>query len=110
MYLGAQLFGVLANTSLAPAEALKKLRDAGYTHVEPCLALDPLGAWEQVIWSAAEFEEYMDTIAALGLRGRGGGRYLRCVDRASSSLLSPRCRRHKRRSHTTAGGTSCVVR
>ena len=35
MYLGAQLFGVLANTNLSLAEVLKKLRDIGYTHVEP---------------------------------------------------------------------------
>ena len=56
MYLGAQLFGVLANTSLPLAGALEKLRDTGYTHVEPCLALEPLGAWEQVIWPLAEFE------------------------------------------------------
>ncbi len=68
MYLGAQLFGVLANTSLAPAEALEKLRDIGYTHVEPCLALEPLGAWEQVIWPLADFGGYMETAAALGLR------------------------------------------
>ena len=65
MYLGAQLFGVLANTSLAPAEAFEKLRDIGYTHVEPCLALEPLGAWEQVIWPLAEFDGYMDTIRSL---------------------------------------------
>ena len=68
MDLGAQLFGVLANTSLPPAQALEKLRDSGYTHVEPCLALEPLGAWENVIWPAAEFEGYMDTIASLGLQ------------------------------------------
>ena len=68
MYLGAQLFGVLANTSLSSAEALKKLRDIGYTHVEPCLALEPLGAYEQIIWPPAEFDGYMETIAALGLK------------------------------------------
>ena len=68
MYLGAQLFGVLANTSLPLAKVLEKLRDTGYTHVEPCLALEPLGAWEQVIWPLAEFEGYMDVITSLGLR------------------------------------------
>ena len=68
MYLGAQLFGVLANTSIPPAEALKKLRDMGYTHVEPCLALEPLGAWEQVIWPLSDFGGYMETVAALGLK------------------------------------------
>ena len=68
MHLGAQLFGVLANTTLFPADALKELRDTGYTHVEPCLALEPLGAYEQVIWPLAEFDGYMETIAALGLK------------------------------------------
>ena len=34
MHLGAQLFGVLANSSLPLDEALKRLRDIGYTHVE----------------------------------------------------------------------------
>ncbi|MBR5109557.1 MAG: PD40 domain-containing protein [Clostridia bacterium] len=68
MYLGAQLFGVLANTSLAPAQALKKLRDMGYTHVEPCLALEPLGAYRQAIWPLPDFDGYMETVAALGLK------------------------------------------
>ena len=68
MYLGAQLFGVLANTNLSLAEVLKKLRDIGYTHVEPCLALEPLGEWEQAIWPLAEFDGYMEMIAACGLR------------------------------------------
>ena len=68
MDLGVQLFGILANTSLAPAEALKKLRDIGYTHVEPCLALEPLGAYEQVIWPLPDFEKNMEIIAGLGLK------------------------------------------
>ena len=68
MYLGAQLFGVLANSSLAPAASLEKLRDIGYTHVEPCLALEPLGAYEQVIWPLPEFDGWMETISSLGLQ------------------------------------------
>lgn len=68
MHLGAQLFGVLANTSLPAAEALKRLAEIGYTHVEPCLALDPLGVWERVIWPLADFDGYMRTVAAVGLR------------------------------------------
>ena len=68
MYLGAQLFGVLANTSLTPAEALGRLKEIGYTHVEPCLALDPLGAYEQIIWPLEAFEQHMETIAGLGLQ------------------------------------------
>lgn len=68
MYLGVQLFGVLANTSLAPEQALEKLKEAGYTHVEPCLALQPLGTLEQVIWPEEDFDRYMEAIATLGLR------------------------------------------
>lgn len=68
MYLGAQLFGILANSSLAPAEAFKKLRDIGYTHLEPCLALEPLGGWENVIWPLEAFDGYMQAIVGLGLR------------------------------------------
>ena len=68
MYLGAQLFGVLANTTLDPAEALKRLRDIGYTHVEPCLALEPLGGPERAIWPLSDFDGYMRMIADLGLQ------------------------------------------
>ena len=66
MDLGVQLFGVLANTELSAAEALEKLRGMGYTHVEPCLALDPIGAFEKVIWPLPEFDGYMEKIAELG--------------------------------------------
>ena len=68
MYLGAQLFGVLANTALSVPEALKILRDIGYTHVEPCLALEPLGAYEQVIWPLSVFDSHMENIASFGLQ------------------------------------------
>lgn len=68
MNLGAQLFGILANTTLTPEAALGKLRDIGYTHVEPCLALDPPGAFEQVFWRPDEFDRRMETVTGLGMQ------------------------------------------
>lgn len=68
MDLGVQLFGVLAHAGVPAAEALARLRDMGYTHVEPCLALDPIGAYAHVIWPLDDFDGYMQTIAELGLR------------------------------------------
>ncbi len=67
MHLGVQLFGVLFNTGLPAGEVFTRLRDMGYTHVEPCLALDPLGQLEHVIWPLADFDGYMETLAGLGL-------------------------------------------
>ena len=68
MDLGIQLFGVLANTDLPAAEVFSRLKEMGYTHVEPCLALDPIESFEKVIWPLAEFDGYMETISALGLK------------------------------------------
>ena len=68
MDLGVQLFGVLANTDLSAAEALARVRGLGYTHVEPCLALDPLGTLEHVIWPLDGFDAHMEAIAGLGLK------------------------------------------
>ncbi len=65
---GVQLFGVLANTDLPAAEVLQKIREAGYTHVEPCLALDPAGAFEKMIWPQDRFEGYMEMIVQQGLK------------------------------------------
>ena len=68
MDLGVQLFGILANAGLPAEEVLTRLRDMGYTHVEPCVALDPVGSLEKVIWPAGEFDRYMEIITGLGLR------------------------------------------
>ena len=68
MDLGVQLFGVLANTDLPAAEALRRIREAGYSHVEPCLALEPIGAFEKMIWPRDRFEGYMEMIAEQGLK------------------------------------------
>ena len=68
MDLGVQLFGALYHSAFPAAETLSRIRDIGYTHVEPCLALDPIGSMEQVIWPLAEFDGYMETIAGLGLK------------------------------------------
>ena len=68
MDLGIQLFGVLAGAEVSVRDALGKVRELGYTHVEPCLALEPLGAFEDVIWPLADFDGYMETVAGLGLK------------------------------------------
>ncbi len=68
MDLGVQLFGVLANTDQSAESALARIKKTGYTHVEPCLALDPIGSWEKVIWPLETFDGYMETIEALGLK------------------------------------------
>ena len=68
MDLGVQLFGVLVNTDLPAAEVFSRLKALGYTRVEPCLALDPIGSYEKVIWPLDEFDGYMETIADQGLK------------------------------------------
>ena len=68
MDLGVQLFGVLTNTDLPAKEVFSRLRETGYTHVEPCLALDPVGSFRKVIWPLDEFDGYMETVSAAGLK------------------------------------------
>ena len=68
MDLGVQLFGVLANTEIPAAEVFSRLKEAGYTCVEPCLALNPIGSLERVIWPLAEFDGYMEMLAKQGLK------------------------------------------
>ena len=68
MDLGIQLFGVLVNTELPAENALSQIKKTGYTHVEPCLALDPIGSFEKVIWPLETFDRNMETITALGLK------------------------------------------
>ena len=68
MDLGVQLFGVLTNTDLPAAEVFSRIKETGYTHVEPCLALDAIGAYENAIWPLKAFDGYMETLAGLGLR------------------------------------------
>lgn len=68
MDLGVQLFGVLTNTDLPAAEVFSRIKETGYTHVEPCLALDVIGAYENAIWPLKAFDGYMETFAGLGLK------------------------------------------
>ena len=68
MDLGIQLFGVLVNTELPVESALSQIKKTGYTHVEPCLALDPIGSFEKMIWPLETFDRNMETITALGLK------------------------------------------
>ena len=68
MDLGVQLFGVLANTDLPAAEVFSRLKETGYTHVEPCLALETIGAYEHAIWPLKAFDGYMDILVGLGLK------------------------------------------
>ena len=67
MDLGVQLFGLLAGTELPAEEVFGRVRAMGYTHTEPCLALEDLGGFEKVIWPADSFDAYMEKIAAAGL-------------------------------------------
>ena len=67
MDLGVQLFGLLAGTELPAEEVFGRVRAMGYTHAEPCLALEDLGGFEKVIWPADSFDAYMEKIAAAGL-------------------------------------------
>ena len=68
MDLGVQLFGVLANTDLPVETVFSRLKETGYTHVEPCLALETIGAYENAIWPLKAFDGYMDILAGLGLK------------------------------------------
>ena len=68
MDLGVQLFGVLANKDLPVETVFSRLKETGYTHVEPCLALETIGAYENAIWPLKAFDGYMDILAGLGLK------------------------------------------
>ena len=68
MDLGVQLFGVLAAAKMPAREVLPKLRELGYTHVEPCLAPEPIGTLENVIWPLQDFDGYMEILAGLDLK------------------------------------------
>ena len=99
MDLGVQLFGVLAAAKMPAREVLPKLRELGYTHVEPCLAPEPIGTLENVIWPLQDFDGYMEILAGLeGLicqvhvkdgengsmsltpLGEGNGRFRECAE------------------------------
>lgn len=70
MDLGVNLFGVLSHSQLPETETLRKLRDIGYTHIEPCLALDPIPGFEHVIWPVSHFMVLLPVIRGLGLQVR----------------------------------------
>ncbi len=68
MDLGVNLFGVLSHSPLPEAETLQRLRDIGYTHIEPCLALDPIPGMERVFWSVSHFSVLLPVIRQIGLQ------------------------------------------
>jgi len=68
MELGVQLFGVLANTDQSVESTFTQIKKMGYTRVEPCLALDPVGSFEKVIWPLETFDGYMELMTACGLK------------------------------------------
>ena len=68
MDLGVNLFGVLSQSTLPEAETLQRLRDIGYTHIEPCLALDPIPGMERVFWSVSHFSVLLPVIRQISLQ------------------------------------------
>ena len=71
MYTGIQLFGLLnGDTSdLSLEEILLKIKEAGYSHIEPCVCAEPIPvpAFQKIIWPFDEFRKNADKILALGL-------------------------------------------
>ncbi len=67
MILSAQLFGICFNSPLPVEETLAKLKDLGYSAVEPCVATFRIPNMDKAIWPVEDFETYMPKIQELGL-------------------------------------------
>ena len=67
MILSAQLFGICFNSPLPVEETLAKLKDLGYSAVEPCVATFRIPNMDKAIWPVEDFEAYMPKIQELGL-------------------------------------------
>ena len=67
MKVGVQLWGVLKDRKDGAMEALKQLKEMGYSRLEPCVSPDVIPGLEHVIWPADRLEASMEAIAAMGL-------------------------------------------
>lgn len=67
MILSAQLFGICFNSPLPVEETLAKLKNLGYSAVEPCVATFRIPNMDKAIWPVEDFEAYMPKIQKLGL-------------------------------------------
>lgn len=71
MYTGIQLFGLLKDETddISLDEVFLKIKEAGYSHIEPCLCAEPIPvpAFKKIIWPFDEFKKNADKIKALGL-------------------------------------------
>lgn len=67
MYYGVQMFGIRDLCKNNTERLFENLHLAGVTHFEPCLALEEVGGFEQIIWTMDEFERNMPVLVEKGL-------------------------------------------
>ncbi len=67
MLFGTQLFGISKIFNSDPEGTLKRLSDAGYSFIEPCVAFSDLGGFEKLIWTPQSAEEYSPLLAKYNL-------------------------------------------
>ena len=69
MFFGVQLFGILADWTGDVLDALKMVKEAGASSIEPCIAPEEVKeGYEHVVWPADWLMENAEKIKALGLK------------------------------------------
>ena len=68
MRYGVQGFGVLKCTDMELSELFTKIKEAGYSHFEPCISFFKMDEMERMIWYAEEYEKYAEEFLKAGLK------------------------------------------
>lgn len=67
MKIGIQLFGVLKDHQGSVMEALRMVRELGYSRVEPCISAAVIPGLDHIIWPADRLEARAEEVRAAGL-------------------------------------------
>ena len=67
MKIGIQLFGVLKDHQGSVMEALRMVRELGYSRVEPCISAGVIPGLDHIIWPADRLEARAEEVRAAGL-------------------------------------------